>query len=236
MTTVTVPPTQVLDKPGTIRWAVGSEAGPRSMAWNFVGHTTADDVFIGLRERMHEVKLSLHSVKWRMAYTEQGRKARLPEGVDRVLTRWEHTPELLPGWRRGATIVFARSNLGAGYPEKRVKGGGAVSFYPLPAEGWGLRFDVLLGAPERDENITILDAAADVGRMTLASGAVVWVVASEVPVDPMYEAGLADLRQNAVAAYGGGPEVRGWAWGNADEDGGPILIDLSNAPAHKPSP
>src|SRR5882762_11962250 len=88
MTSITVPPTQVLDKPGTIRWAVGSEAGPRSMAWNVVGHTTANDVFIGLRERMHEIKLSLHSAKWRMAYTESGRKLHLPDGADRVLTRW----------------------------------------------------------------------------------------------------------------------------------------------------
>jgi hypothetical protein len=234
MTSVTVPPKQVLDKPGTIRWAVGSEAGPRSMAWNVVGHTTANDVFIGLRERMHEIKLSLHSAKWRMAYTESGRKLHMPDGADRVLTRWEHTPELVRGWRRGATIVFALSNLGRGYSEKQVKGGGAVSFYPLPAEGWGLRFDVMLGAPDCDD-ITIRDAAADVGRVTLSSGAVVWVVATEVPVDATFEAGLAEVRRSAIAAYGGGPTARGWAWGTADEDDGPILIDLSNLPGPEPS-
>lgn len=133
------PPPQVLNRPGVIRWAVGLPVGPRSHTWSVVGHSGGDDVFIGLRNRMSEIKLSLHPAKWRLAYTEQAAGQYVPDGVDRVLTRWERTAETVSGWRRAATIVIAPSNLGPGYPERRVKGGGAVAFYPATNAGWGLR-------------------------------------------------------------------------------------------------
>lgn len=221
-----LPDPQVLDRPGTIRWAVGSPQGPRSHSWNVVGHGTRDEVFISVRERMADIKLSLHEVKWRMAYTEQARSKYMPDDVDRVVGRWERSPEIADGWQRGACIVIVPSNLGAGYAEKKVKGGPPVPFYPATTDGWGLRFDVMLGRPAR-AHLTVEAAAANVGEMTLASGACVWVVASEVPVDETYEEGLAELRRYAVSIGGGGsPTMRGWAWG-ADDGGVPVLIDLS---------
>jgi hypothetical protein len=36
------PPPQILDRPGTIRWAVGSPAGPRSHTWSVVGHASVN--------------------------------------------------------------------------------------------------------------------------------------------------------------------------------------------------
>jgi hypothetical protein len=221
------PPPQILDRPGTIRWAVGSPVGPRSQTWSVVGHARNDDVFIGLRDRMGVMKLSLHGVKWRMAYTEQVAERHLPEGVDRVLTRWEHPPELAPGWRRGAAITIATSNLGPGYPEKKVKGGGGVAFFPAPSEGWAMRFDVLLGVPDHG-GLTINDCVGDVGRMTMSSGAAVWIVASEFAVDAEYEAGLAELRRRMVESVPDPSKTRGWAWGWLHEDRAPALIDLSN--------
>jgi hypothetical protein len=184
-------------------------------------------VFIGLRNRMGVLKLSLHEVKWRMAYTKQAAERHLPEGVDRVVTRWEHPPELAQGWRRGAVITIATSNLGPGYPEKKVKGGGEVAFFPAPVEGWAMRFDVLLGAPDHGE-LTINDCVGYVGLMTMSSGAAVWIVANEVPVPAEYEAGLAELRRRSVEGAPDPSEARGWAWGWLHDDKAPVLFDLSN--------
>lgn len=140
------------------------------------------------------------------------------------MTRWEQTPELAPGWRRGAVITAATSNLGPGYPEKRVRGGGDVAFFPATHDVWALRFDVLLGTPDRDA-LTINDCVGDVGRMTLSSGAGVWVVVSEMDIRGEFEAGLAEVRRQASATIPDGIEVRGWAWGSLHEDGAPMLMD-----------
>ena len=183
-------------------------------------------MFIGPRNRMDVMKLSLHEVKWRISYTEQAAERHLPEGVDRVVTRWEHPPELASGWRHGAVIMIATSNLGPGYPEKKVKGGGEVAFFPAPGEGWAMWFDVLLGAPDHSA-LTINGCVGDVGRMTMSSGAVVWIVANEVPVDAEYEAGLAELRRRSVESVPNPSETRGWAWGWLHDDRAPALIDLS---------
>lgn len=221
------PPPQILDRPGTIRWAVGSPAGPRSHTWNVVGHATRDDVFIGLRDRMDVMKLSLHEVKWRMAYDEKWAERHVSEGVDRVLTRWKHPPELAPGWCRGAVITIATSNLGPGYPDKKGKGRGKIAFFPAPSKGWAMRFDVLLGAPDHGE-LTINDCVGDVGRMTMSSGAAVWIVANEFPVDAEDEVVLAELRRRLVESTLDPSETRGLGWGWLHDDDAPALIDLSN--------
>jgi hypothetical protein len=50
--------------------------------------------------------------------------------------------------------------------------------------------------------------------LSLASGAVVWVVATEVPVDPTYEDGLEEVRREAQRRGGlaGMERPTGWAW------------------------
>jgi hypothetical protein len=234
---VHVPPhPQVYDRPDTIRWAVGSPVGPRSSTWNVVGNAKTDDVYLGVRDRIGEIKVSLHPVKWRLAYTELGQTRYGTDGIDRVLFRWEKPPEFHPGWRRGATVVFAHSNLGAGYPEKPVKQG-VVAFYPVRQAGWGLRFDLMLGAPSRDDNVVVEGAAAEVGRMTLSSGVMVWIVVTEVKTDDDFEANMAQLRRDSIRRSGGGsPTLRGWGWGADGADGVPVLYDLSNlAGAPEPS-
>jgi hypothetical protein len=225
-----VPPAaQMLTRPGVIRWVVGTPAGPRSHTWSVVGHNTGDDVFIGLRNHMGQQKLSLHPAKWRMAFTEQAANAmQLPDGVDRAITRWEHPPELAPGWRRGAVIAIPTAFLGPGYPEKRPKGG-TVSWWPAPGPNRMMRFDVLLGTPER-EDLTILDVIGEVGRMTLSSGTHVWITADEVSLSETHQGWFADLRRRVGAEVPRDAELRGWAWGNFFEDDAPFLIDLGSLP------
>jgi hypothetical protein len=118
-----------------------------------------------------------------------------------------------------------RSTLQPGWAEARPKKG-TIAFFPAPPSGWGLRFDVLIGAAQRD-NLTVNGVAGEVGRLSFAGGAVVWVVTTEVPVDATYEDGLEELRREAQRRGGLGDAERptGWAWGDG-EDGAPVLIDL----------
>lgn len=90
-----------------------------------------------------------------------------------------------------------------------------------------MRFDALLGVPDHGK-LTINDCVGDVGRMTMSSGAAVWIVANECPVDAEYEAGLAELRRLVVESIPDPSETRGWAWGWLHEDGAPALFDLSS--------
>lgn len=221
------PPSQELDKPGTIRWAVGTPEEPRSHTWSVVGHPTADDVFVGIRDHMHVIKLSLHESKWRMTYTEQAAARHVAPGEDRVVTRWNQPPEMAPGWRHAACIVITTSNLGYGYPEKRVRGGGRVSWFPPTFPRSGLRFDVMLSLPGCGQ-LSVGNIIGEVGRMTLRSGAGVWIVGTEFRTTRKYEAELAELRQEVYELAKGEPAaVRGWGWGEIG-DGVPQLVDLSN--------
>jgi hypothetical protein len=219
------PPPQVVSLGGAVRFAVGDPAGLRSHTWSVVGNKTTDDIYLGLRVRMHDVKLTLHPRKWRMAFTEQAAARLLPPDMDRVLHRWDLPVELAPGWRQGATVAVPFSSLQPGLAETRPKKG-AVAFFPAPAPQWALRFDVLVGAAERGE-LTVSGVHGEVGRLSLASGAVVWVVATEVPVDPTYEDGLEEVRREAQrhGGLGGMERPTGWAWGDG-ENGAPVLFDL----------
>jgi len=219
------PPPQVVSPGGAIRFAVGDPTGLRSQTWSVVANKSTDDVYLGLRVRMHDVKLTLHPNKWRMAFTEQAAARLLAPDVDRVLHRWDLPVELAPGWRQGATVAVPFSSLQSGLAEARPKKG-VVAFFPAPPPEWELRFDVLVGAAERSE-LTVNGVAGEVGRLSLASGAVVWVVATEVPVDPTYEGGLEEVRREAQRRGGlaGMESPTGWAWG-ASENGAPVLIDL----------
>lgn len=50
--------------------------------------------------------------------------------------------------------------------------------------------------------------------MTLSSGAMAWIVATEVKVDYEFEASMAQLRRDSSSRSGGGsPTLRGWGGG-----------------------
>ena len=221
-----VPPTPVLF-PGNrkLRFRVEGQDGLRSGTWNVIAHRNTDDVYLGLRARMGDVKLSLHRATWRMALTEPGARD-LPAGQDRVLTRWAPTPERGGGWRRAVTIAIPTSSLATHPGEAGMTG--RVSVYPAPRPGWGLRFDVLLGAADH-QGLTVQAVAGEVGRLQLASGAIVWVITSEVPVEPAYEQWLQQIRDWAATRAGAAQEPRAWAWAS-EVDGGPVLFDLGATP------
>lgn len=216
------PEPQNLSGPGTIRWAVGNPLGPRSHTWAVVVERD-HSVYIGLRPHMGDMKLSLHPAKWRMAFTAEAAKQHLPDGKDRVITRWEHPPELAKGWKHGAVISVPTSNLGPAYQEKRP---GKVAWFPAPAAGQLLRFDVLMGEPD-SEALTINESIGDVGRVELEDGHKVWIVGTQHSVPPEMELTFAKVR-NIV-------QPEGWAWGHTNE-GVPSLLDVRAVQTPEPTP
>lgn len=197
----------------SIRWAVGEPSGPRSQVWSVKGHKNRDDVYVGVRDRMAKMKLSLHSGTWRLAYTSEAAAGLVAPGENRLVRRWPVTEEVAPSWRHAVTILTATSMLGPGH-EDTPPSDGIIAWFPAPASGWALRFDVLLGEPDYSP-LTVNDCIGEVGRIELASGKPVWVVASEVCSDEHYEAGLAQLRARAAQhadAGGLSDRARGWSW------------------------
>ncbi|WP_280381956.1 hypothetical protein [Nocardia wallacei] len=90
-----------------------------------------------------------------------------------------------------------------------------------------MRFIVLLGAPNRDD-LTVMDHVGDVGRISLASGGAVWVVAHVDEFGPEREGQYALLCSRAFVGRGVDNEAYGWAWGENNDDGSPCLIELGN--------
>ncbi len=224
------PPTPLLfPRDRTLRFRVQGPGALASRTWSVIAHKNTDDIYVGLRDRMRDMKLSLHRQTWRLALLGEAAQ-RLPPGVDRVLSRWSPTPTLAQGWQRAATIVVPTSSLA---PEPPLPGRAKFSVWPAPKLGWGLRFDVLLGRPDR-EGLTVNEAAGEVGRLETTSGAVAWVVVTERPIDTGYEAVLQEIRQETASrAPSGLPAPRAWAWGNDDDDGGPVFFDLGE-PGQQP--
>lgn len=212
----------------TLRFAVGDPTGLRSSTWTVIGQQ-AGDVYIGARTNMRNTKVSLHRTgKWRLAYTAQSGETATPEG-DRVLYRYDPPPECAPGWRHGATVVVPTSTLRLPFPEKPTKDRNPISWWPAPDKGWGLRFDVLLGSDGCDQGLTVNGAAGQVGRLALADGSVVWVVATAVPTSAQNEELYRSIREQARERATGDMEApTAMAWGFDTDSGHPVLIDLGD--------
>ena len=219
-----VPVAQRFEGHGIIRWAVGSPEGPRSQTWMLIGRSNGD-IYLAPRHKMHEVKLSLHPTKWRMAWTEQAAAHHVPPGQDRVITRWDKPPEMRRGWRHAACVGIATSNLGAGYPEKKPSIGTVGWFSPVPM-GRSIRFDVLVAEPDHDPLAIWL--YSDVGRIDFPDGSKVWVIATVPDEDPEADLNIRRMRHFMAAGEGYGPDARSWVWGESGHDRSPLLMDFSD--------
>jgi hypothetical protein len=101
------PPTPVqLRGPGVVRWAAGTENGPRSLTWRVAGVSNKsgkDDIYVGTRQTMNAVKISLHDgdpltgqpPATLVAFTKEFREEhQLP---NRLLARLPQASEVAPG-------------------------------------------------------------------------------------------------------------------------------------------
>lgn len=224
---------------GTLRFALGSADGPRSNIWTVFGSKNTDDVYVGARDTLPLAKLSLHeSGRWRRALTSQeAARQNLPDGIDRVMNRWEVPEPIADGWVHAVSIAIPSSSRQADPGPLKNPKKGTISFYEIERGSHQVRFDVLIksaGASElRVENIH-----ARVGRIQLPGGGCVWVYATElVAVDDRAEADVENLRtlsRNQYIEEMGLEEFRqyqrpvGAGWGFSNDDGRPVIIDLGD--------
>jgi len=199
---------------GSIRWAIGSRDGARSQSWSVFGNTNHADVYVGPRSQTGAIKLSLHkSGRWRMAWTPEGAAAiGLAEGEDRLLSRWERTPESAPGWRHAVSVHLSRASLVTDLDEPGL---GKVSFYPPPDEGDMVRFMLLLAEPGSAE-LKVNDVL-DVGSLHLPNGGMVGVIMDYQPMDQNSLDSIIALRAQVLAAVtvAGARGNRSFAWGRS---------------------
>lgn len=165
------PDTLRLSAGGTLRFALGSADGSRSNIWTVFGSKNTDDIYVGARDTLPIAKLSLHeSGRWRRALTSQGAASHnLPDGVDRVMNRWEVPEPITDGWVHAVSIAIPSSSIQTDPgPLKRPKKG-TINFYELDPGSHQVRFDVLIKSADASE-LRVENIHAQVGRIQLPSG------------------------------------------------------------------
>ncbi|HEY3923982.1 MAG TPA: hypothetical protein VGL75_05410 [Acidothermaceae bacterium] len=149
-----------------------------------------DDVYIGTRVTMGDVKVSLHaSDTWRLALTAEEALRRQLGEEDRVFTRWVPPEQIAPGWRRAASIMVPTSSLQPAWNEKPPRRPGRIAFWPAPPLGRALAFEVMIREADA-VGLTVNDVIGTAGELSLPSGRGVWVLADEVAADEGWLAGL----------------------------------------------
>ena len=210
----------VLDNPGTIRWASGHPDGPRSLTWQVIGSRNSDDVYVGARGMMQDMKLSLHqSGVWRWAFTRPAAEKHLPPGADSLVIRYQETVPFTDGWRHGAVIRTPSDTFGPAFDEPRASDKQPIRFFAAPDPPVHLQYHVLLG--DADAPTTTLNDARDVGRVTLKSGRRVWIVLTDWPMNDVTQQAITEARERAAAD----PRARAGI-ASGDADGAPLLLDL----------
>ena len=202
---------------------MGEVNGRRSNTWAVRGYGKEHNSFVSPRPSAAAMRFTLHkSGKWRMAYTAE-HAVQLGLGGDRVLSRFDRPAEDAPGWRRGATVIIPESSLSDGIAADRpLKRGEAISWWPTSPPGWALRFDIMLRDAATDWGPTVNDAAGEVGRLNLANGWCVWIVATEIQVDEAHMLAIRDAvntdarRRQVLPPLAGGP-LSGMGWGPDSE-------------------
>lgn len=174
-----------MSKNQSLRFAAGSQDHPRSSVWTMVSSTKKDDIYVGTRQSMRMMKLSLHaSGIWRYAFT-QASGAVFEDTGDRVGGRWVRPLAFTKGWIQGPSIVIPHTgtdDLLTELDESRSK---ATVWIPGPAEGWALHFTLLLA----DETVRstspapISDGDVKVGGLARPKGRSVWIYARDVSME-----------------------------------------------------
>jgi hypothetical protein len=150
---VLIPPQPLkLSEPGTLRFAAGRPGGLRSLTWMVKGRTNEqgqDEVYIGTRQTMNDVKLTLHQADagGRKAVSRLAFTAEFAEraGKEReVLYEVAEAPEFAPGWRQAAVILTPSLSFGR-FKEKPLKKGKTIQWFTEPPLPEHIKFYVVVG-------------------------------------------------------------------------------------------
>jgi hypothetical protein len=222
----TAPAPAILNKPGAIHVAAGDPAGLHSLTWTIQGAKNRDDVFISSRQTRGNIKLSLHEAdaqqdldpSWNLAWTSEYAAAQ-NMATDRRIYRWNEAREVAQGWRHAAVILVPTIAFGT-HTERPLRGGQTVQWWEAPPAPEQLCFHVYVGDPSRCD-LTITDHIGDVGRMTLAGGRCVWVIADSRPANPT----VLNIVTDTVQLVRNTPGALPFTW--HDDGGIPRFLDLA---------
>jgi hypothetical protein len=148
-----------------------------------------DEVYIGTRQTMTDVKLSLHQAdaKGRKAVSRLAFTAEFAEraGKEReVLYVMAEAPEFAPGWRQAAVILTPSLSFGR-FKEKPLDKRETIQWFTEPPPPEHIQFYVVVAeAGACDLNLTY--HIGEVGHMRLANGRFVGVVADSRPADAAF--------------------------------------------------
>jgi len=221
-----LPEPLILDRPGSIRWAARRSDGSRSQTWLVKATTNQkneDSVYIGSRQTMGDMKLSLHEGWWGFGFTGDFAKARGLAPGDRSRIVYEpNQNEVAAGWSRAAVVLTPSTTFSASLVEHTSS---HIQWYEAPEPPLHLEWHVFLGEP--DVALPTLPGAIDVGRMTVPSGRQVWVVGAEANLLPETEQTIEGAKQmiEAVTPRTTGP----LAIASGDRAGVPLHVDLADA-------
>jgi hypothetical protein len=154
MTQIQPPECVVLDKPGVVRWAVGSDNAPRSHTWRVEGFCNAsghDDIYVGTRRTMRALKISLHDAK-PPRYSEPATVFTWDERdpANKLVTRkmslaMERTPLVAHGWRHELEILTPTITFGTFTESPPLKAGEAIQWWTPPRSPEQLSFHLYIG-------------------------------------------------------------------------------------------
>lgn len=209
-----------------LRWAVGSANGPRSSIWKVKAHSRAKDgqhnVYVGTKEQMHAVKLSLHEPSiWQIGYDRNYSTKRWPDEIRAPFQTFVPAPELATGWKHATVILIPTSSL----TERRhltEQAAAAVQWWPPPTASDHLQFHVVISEEHSDPSIVVEDMAGAVGCIRFGSHWSVSVLATTISLNDQERALIERERQEARAQ----DAESAINWGVVEDDGTPHLIDL----------
>ncbi|WP_158715329.1 hypothetical protein [Kitasatospora phosalacinea] len=161
-----------------------------------IANPGTSDVYIAARAIKGRIKVSLHeSGEWRHAFlSDAAASGFLAPGADRAFDKFEPSGEpMAPGWTLGYTIVMPESELQP-YPTEAKK----ITLLPAAGPGRGVAVMVLLG--EAAASPVKWDAAlTEIGRILLANGGQVLLLAQPVVVPESWAPAMEQARAEAKA-------------------------------------
>ncbi|OMC05858.1 hypothetical protein [Mycolicibacterium fortuitum] len=209
-----------------LRWAVGSANGLRSSIWKVKAHSRAKDgqhnVYVGARDQMHAVKLSLHEPSiWQIGYDRNYLAKRWPEEIREPLQTFVPPPELAAGWKHAAVILIPTDSL-TRRRQLTEQEAAAVQWWPSPPASHHLQFHVVISETNSDPSIIVKDMAGAVGCIGFGSHWSVSVLATTIPLND-HERALIEREREQARAENAETAIN---WGVVEDDGTPHLIDL----------
>jgi hypothetical protein len=167
-----------------------------------------DEVYIGNRQTMNDVKLTLHQAdaKGRKPVSRLAFTAEFAERVGQereVLYEMAEAPEFAPGWRQAAIILTPSLSFGR-FKEKPLDKGETIQWFTEPPLPEHIKFYVVVGEAGGC-TLTLTDHIGEVGHMKLTNGRFVGVVADSRPADDAFAETVRKDLEKAVSTPGSYP-------------------------------